>query len=130
MKKNLYLLGVSILLVACSGRANVREIQTRHVTPVNTTVKQAIFQAGAKKGWIINEVKPGEIEGLLAVRSHEVRVRIPYTDNSYAIYYEGSSNMSYNAKKKIIHRKYNQWVLNLDLAIRRALNVVSDDYVK
>ena len=130
MKKNLYVLGFALFLVACAGSANVREIQTRHVTPVNTTVKQAIFQAGAKKGWVMNEVKPGEVEGLLAVRSHEVRVRIPYTANSYAIYYEGSSNMNYNAKKKTIHRKYNQWVLNLDLAIRRAMNVVSDDYAK
>lgn len=130
MKKNLYLLGLALFLVACASSANIREIQTRHITPVNTTMKQAIFQAGAKKGWAMNEAKPGEIEGLLAVRTHEVRVRIPYTANSYAIYYEDSSNMSYNAKKQTIHRKYNQWVLNLDLAIRRAANIVSDDHAK
>ena len=125
MKKTFYL-AASILLIACAGLPKVQDIQTRHITPVNTTVKQAIFEAGAKKGWAMYEVKPGEVEGLFATRGHEVRVRIPYTANSYAIHYLDSANMNYNAKKNTIHRKYNQWVLNLDLAIRRAANAPTE----
>ena len=99
MKKNFYVLGVALLLVACAGLPQVQDIQTRHITPVNTTMKQAIFEGGTKKGWAMYEVKPGEVEGLFAARGHEVRVRIPYTANSYAIHYQDSSNMNYNAKK-------------------------------
>ena len=126
MKRNLNLVMGVLLLCACGGLPKVQDVPTRHLTLANTTMKQAIFQAGAKKGWAMYEVQPGEVEGSLSIRGHEVRVRIPYTSNSYAIHYKDSSNMSYNAKKNTIHRKYNQWVQNLDLAIRRAANVVPD----
>lgn len=122
MKKNLHLILAVFLAAACSGLPQVKDVPTRTVTPVNTTMKQAIFQGGAKKGWAMYEVTPGEVEGQLMLRGHEVRVRIPYTANTYAIHYAGSLNMSYNAKKNTIHRKYNQWVQNLDLEIRRAVN--------
>ncbi|MBO5012207.1 MAG: hypothetical protein J6C49_07190 [Elusimicrobiaceae bacterium] len=67
----------------------------------------------------MSETAPGVITGRLTLRGHEVEVKIPYTANSYAIEYAGSSNMKYNAKKNRIHPKYNQWVRNLDLNISR-----------
>lgn len=108
------------LLGACRSLPPVQTIENRTVTPVGITLQEAILAGGAKKGWGMYEMRPGLIRGELVVRGHEVKVDIPYASNTYSIYYADSVGMKYKAKKRRIHRKYNQWVRNLDLAIRQA----------
>ena len=121
MKKYItFILALTVALAACGGLPNVHNVPTRKITLHNTSMRDAILQAGANKGWRMHEIKDGLIEASLSRRGHDVWVHIPYTQDSYAITYKDSNNMYYNAKKGTIHRKYNQWVLNLDLAITRA----------
>ncbi len=122
MKKQLIFIAIAAAgaLAACSSLAKVSDVPTRNLTVNNTTMRQAIFAAGQKKGWSMYETKQGVVDATLSRRGHEVQVTIPYTDHSYAIHYKNSTNMYYNAKKNKIHRKYNQWVRNLDLEITRA----------
>lgn len=108
------------LLGACRSLPAVQTLENRTVTPVRGTLQEAILAGGAKKGWSMYAVHPGLIRGELALRGHEVKVNIPYTEHTYSIRYADSVNMKYNAKKNKIHGKYNQWVRNLDLAIHQA----------
>ena len=45
---------------------------------------------------------------------------IPYTKQNYGIHYKSSTNLKYDGNK--IHKKYNTFVNNLDVAIRRELS--------
>lgn len=121
MKKLVIGFTLAVGLWACSGLQPVQNIPPRSLTLADgITMQEAILRGGAKKGWAMYQKQDGLILGNLSVRGHEVNVQIPYTDNSYAISYDSSSNMLYQEKKNRIHRKYNQWVRNLDLEIRRA----------
>ena len=122
MKPFLKVVACVCLLAACGGLPKVYNVPTRHMTVTGTTMRQVILSAGSKKGWTMYEISDGLIEATLSRRGHDVTVRIPYTEDSYAIEYKYSANMYYNAKKNTIHRKYNQWVRNLDLAITQAAN--------
>ena len=120
MKKMGLFVGMCILLGACNTmpiyQVNGREVTLRE----GQTMRQAILEGGIKKGWAMHQVKDGLIQGQLLRRIHEVKVNIPYTDDSYAIEYSDSVNMKYNAKSRSIHKKYAQWVRNLDKAILQA----------
>lgn len=122
MKKNLFvLLSALLLAVGCSSLPKVYNVEKKTVVLTGgQTMQNAILIGGASKHWVMTAVRPGLITGRLYLRGHQVEVKIPYTDNTYSIEYASSENMYYNAKKSTIHRKYNQWVRNLDLAIYRA----------
>jgi hypothetical protein len=78
-------------------------------------VESAIMRAGEKLGWAMRPVKPGEIEGRLALRTHVAVVSIPYTQKSYSIVYKNSDNLNYDGSQ--IHSNYNGWVTNLERRI-------------
>ncbi|MDD7578453.1 MAG: hypothetical protein PUK24_02765 [Elusimicrobia bacterium] len=120
MKKLLVLAAFLAVLAGCRSLPQVYNVP-RHtvILAVGKTMRQAILQGGEGRRWVMSETTPGVITGRLTVRGHVVEVKIPYTADSYAIEYAGSSNMKYNAKKNRIHPKYNQWVRNLDLNISR-----------
>lgn len=121
MKKTVILLVSTLLAGACSSLAPVYEVKNKAVAvDSSTTLEQAIVTGGSRKGWAMSRVQDGLIKGTLFIRDHEVVVNIPYTEDSYSIRYADSVNMNYSANKKAIHKKYNQWVRNLDLAITRA----------
>ncbi|MCR9277330.1 MAG: hypothetical protein NXH85_05105 [Pseudomonadaceae bacterium] len=86
-------------------------------------VQKAIMLGGSERGWIIKPAGSGELEGTLIVRSHVVKVTIPYSQSGYSILYKDSTNMKYKNGK--IHRNYNTWVLNLNGDIQRALLMAS-----
>ena len=120
MKKVLVLAAFLAVLAGCRSLPQVYNVpQHTVILAEGKTMREAILQGGEGRRWIMSETAPGVSTGRLTLRGHEVEVKIPYTANSYAIEYAGSSNMKYNAKKNRIHPKYNQWVRNLDLNISR-----------
>lgn len=120
MKKLFVLTALLAVLAGCRSLPQVYNVpQHTVILAEGKTMREAILQGGEGRRWMMSETAPGVITGRLTLRGHMVEVRIPYTANSYAIEYAGSSNMKYNAKKNRIHPKYNQWVRNLDLNISR-----------
>lgn len=86
-------------------------------------IQKAIIAAGGKRGWIIKPAGSGQLEGTLMVRTHVVKVTIPYGRSGYSILYKDSTNMK--AKDGEIHRSYNKWVLTLNQDIQRELLMAS-----
>lgn len=110
----------AFVLAGCRSLPQVYNVPEHAVAlAAGKTMRQAILQGGAGRHWIMSEELPGVITGRLDVRGHMVEVKIPYSEDSYAIHYADSSNMNYNAAKNRIHPKYNQWVRNLDVNIAR-----------
>jgi len=126
MKKIFFLLLTVSLLTACRGLLPVYNVANKTVVVSGTTMREAIIKGSTRKGWSVREVEDGLMEATLMIRRHMVKVAIPYTENSYSIQYDDSENMYFSPKKNRIHRKYNQWVRNLDLAITRAAANTAD----
>lgn len=57
--------------------------------------------------------------GTLNLRSHMAQVDIRYTTTSYSITYRDSKDLNYDGSN--IHRNYNNWIRNLDQAIKQQL---------
>ena len=120
MKKVLVLAALLAVLAGCRSLPLVYNVpQHTVILAEGKTMREAILQGGEGRRWMMSETAPGVITGRLTRRGHMVEVRSPYTANSYAIEYAGSSNMKYNAKKNRIHPKYSQWVRKLDLKMSR-----------
>ena len=84
-------------------------------------VQSGIVRAGEKLGWAMRVVKPGEIEGRLALRTHLAVVSIPYTQKSYSIVYKSSENLNHDGSQ--IHSNYNGWIQNLERKINAELGI-------
>jgi hypothetical protein len=85
-------------------------------------VAKAIIRAGAGLGWQMIQKGPGTIEGILALREHRAVVDIKYSPKSYSITYKDSDKLNYDGTN--IHPNYNNWILNLDKAIRAQLTAI------
>ncbi|AOM42208.1 hypothetical protein [Xenorhabdus hominickii] len=108
------------MLAGCARTAPILTPQTTIVTKNSLpTVKKSILEAGQKRQWIMTDVSPGIIDGLLKKRNHDVKVRITYTDKNYTIHYVGSQHLK--ARNGKIHHKYNKWVRTLDNDIQLRL---------
>lgn len=86
-------------------------------------VYKAIKLAGASKGWIITQAKPGLAIGKIMLRQHQAVVEIPYDEKSFSIKYKSSLNLKYNSETNQIHQNYNGWVQNLENAINLQLSM-------
>lgn len=107
-------------LAACQLTVPLQQTQSTTIHARSMTiVKEAIVQAGLGRKWMMTPVALGIIDGKLLVRDHEVNIRITYSTSSYQIDYVSSRNMK--AANGKIHRKYGQWVRNLDIDIQRRL---------
>jgi hypothetical protein len=121
------LLIVSLLLSSGCRTAPIRNIENSPVItssqayPDMQKIGDAIIKAGAKLGWRMTVEEVGLITGKLFVRTHRAEVKIVFNDKSYSIIYKDSQNLKYDAEKSKIHHQYNNWVVNLDNAIRREL---------
>lgn len=76
-------------------------------------VNQAIKDAGAKRNWIIKDLGNHTFEATYVARSHSIKVKLTYDQDSYDITYLNSTNMDYNSADGTIHHNYNRWVNNL-----------------
>jgi hypothetical protein len=79
-------------------------------------VSRAIWAAGKRLGWVMTEVRPGEIMGTLTVPKHQAMVVIRHDTSTFSIHYRDSVNLRYRDQE--IHRRYNHWVHNLARAIQ------------
>jgi len=79
-------------------------------------VARAIRTAGSKLGWVMQEVRPGQMTGTLSVRRHVAVVLITYDATAFSIEYKDSQGLRHEGDE--IHRKYNYWVEHLARNIR------------
>ncbi|NCC04387.1 MAG: hypothetical protein EOM37_10170 [Proteobacteria bacterium] len=135
MKKNsaflrilsLMLLAFAMLLISGCRTVPVRNIEnapivtTSQANPNMQKIGDAIIKAGTNLGWKMSQKEAGQIIGKLYVRTHRAEVKIIYNHKNYNILYDNSSNLKYNPEKSTIHRQYNNWVKNLDVAIQREI---------
>jgi hypothetical protein len=82
-------------------------------------VAQAIWRAGNRLGWQIETVSPGALRGTLKLRQHVAVVAIAHDTSTVRITYQDSTNLKYDGQE--IHRRYNQWVQNLERGIQMEL---------
>jgi len=82
-------------------------------------VSRAIWAAGKRLGWDMQEVRPGELTGTLSLRKHLAVVAITHDTSTFSIKYRNSINLRQHDDE--IHRSYNYWVNNLARAIQAEL---------
>ena len=110
---------VALLLVAQGCRTTAPLLNVSNA-PLGTSpgsqasledVSRAIWAAGKKLGWEIQQVRPGELTGTLNLRKHQAVVAITHDTSTFSINYRGSLNLRQHDGE--IHRNYNNWVNNL-----------------
>jgi hypothetical protein len=109
-------------VVACASKPPVLNIDNVPIATTHTPeqVRQAIITAGASKGWIMQEVKPGVLHGTLRAHAHQADIDVAYSAKTYSIDYVSSVNLDY--KNGTIHRNYNKWITSLNEAIQVQLS--------
>ena len=128
VKHSLVLAMALTLLTGCR-TSTIHNVEANPYIPTSSSVQmdavaKTIIRAGAGLGWQMKKIKEGEIQGILLLRDHMAKVRIPYTSKDYSILYEDSSNLKYDAEAKTIHSNYNGWIQNLNNAIQVQLNML------
>ena len=117
-------------LLGChSAPIQERGIRASHDKKLDYTeedVAKLIMRAGASTPWRLEQNKPAVVlatyyrpleDGKI---SYSASVTITYTRKSYSIQYHSSTgNLQYGQGE--IHENYNNWVKNLDNAIRREM---------
>ncbi len=86
-------------------------------------VERAITTGIVDRSWIPKVLAPGHVEAALLIRSHTAIIDIKFDESTYSITYRDSINLDYKNGK--IHRSYNRWVANLNLALLRRLSSVT-----
>jgi hypothetical protein len=104
------LLGVASCRIAPVYNVEAHEFATS-TAPLSVRAQQ-IKHAGARRGWKMTEVGPGEIRGRLTSGDYNATVLINFTPSQYAIRYAGSEGLGYSGGQ--INKRYNGWVENLE----------------
>jgi hypothetical protein len=86
-------------------------------TATSSEVADVIREAGRRQGWVIQDVGPGEMRGMLSRRRHTAVVAIHYDSSTFSIEYVDSTNLKHEGDE--IHKAYNVWVKGLEEAIKR-----------
>ncbi|WP_424986929.1 hypothetical protein [Microbulbifer sp. S227A] len=121
--------GAAIFLAACEMRVQpVYNVSEHPVTSVShqlstAQVRRVILNAGAQRGWVMEQAGPNTIRATLRLRDHVAVARIVYTSTAFSIEYVNSSNLLYSNGN--IHRNYNSWITNLENDIALGLNKAS-----
>ncbi len=126
--KILVIASVFALLAACRAGAPIYNVTGVNVVaeagkPVTAEqVKTAIFRGAQTLGWKIEDKGPGQLQGMLMLRTHTAIVDIMYDEKAYSIKYNNSTNLDY--KNGTIHKNYNGWIQNLEKAINVQLRTL------
>ena len=124
---SLMLVAIAMLLISGCRTVPVRNIEnapfvtTSQVHPDMQKIGDAIIKAGTGLGWRMTQQDVGQIIGKLHVRTHSADVKIIFNHENYSILYKDSSNLKYDSEKSTIHKQYNNWIKNLDLAIQNEI---------
>ena len=116
---------VLVVLAALTGcrTATIHNVSSAPLTPppgVRLTlpdVSRSIYAAGTELGWVMQEVRPGEMTGTLTLRKHVAVVAVRYDTSTFSIDYKDSQGLNRNGDQ--IHRNYNLWINNLVKHIQR-----------
>lgn len=112
---------VLIAVVGCR-TATIENVTNAPLAPAPNTsltmgdVSRAIWTAGKKLGWVIQDVRPGELTGTLNRRKHVAVVTITHDTSTFSINYKDSQNLRHEGQE--IHRRYNYWVRRLEKQIQ------------
>jgi hypothetical protein len=82
-------------------------------------VSAAIAEAAQSAGWQVEPLGPGQMRATQRWREHAAIVLITYTDRTFSIRNDGSTNLL--AAGDMIHREYNLRVHKLESAIELRL---------
>lgn len=101
-------------------------INTKGVT--TTKVKKGIRKALFKRDWKMKEPRKGLIRATYTKpgrggRTHKAVVDVSYGGGIIKIKYHDSTDLNYDAEKKVIHGTYNRWVKNIEKDIRLELDL-------
>ena len=127
MGRTTLVLAILIAIAGCKGNVqilNVKDAPVKTLSGKDLTLQQvtkAIVLAGMGLKWEMVVAEPGHIVGTLNLRSHQAVVDIPYTTKTYSITYKSSRNLLQvykDGRVMGIHSNYNEWIENLDNAIR------------
>lgn len=115
-----FLILTTLMFAGCTSKP-IYNVSSAPITAINgmpteSQIAKAIIRAGASLGWTMQKDAPGHITGTLNIRKHIAIVDITYNSDSYSITYKDSTNLKYNGTN--IHRNYNNWVHNLNNAIK------------
>ena len=90
-------------------------------------VAKAIKVAIVRRGWVVTKEESGQLDATLNVRTHMLKVAIPYSDKQVSIKYVASEDLDYQEKSgvKYIHNKYMTWTRNMKVDIERELQVLT-----
>lgn len=110
---------VAVVLVGLSAcrTATIQNVSKASLAPPPGTqltmqdVSRAIHASGTELGWVIQEVRPGEMTGTLTLRKHLAVVAIRYDTSTLSIDYKDSRGLMHDGDQ--IHRNYNLWIANL-----------------
>lgn len=123
-------LAVIVVIIALAGLAGCRTATIQDVTkaPLGAAprrsvslseVAKAIHAAGTDLGWVMQDVRPGELVGTLNLRKHVAVVTVVHDTSTFDIRYKSSQNLMHQGNE--IHRKYNLWVQNLARRIQQEM---------
>jgi hypothetical protein len=117
-----------VLLCGFGGGTPIYDVRAAAIPPGPAVsmeaIEKAVIRAGLQLGWQIVPKGPGQIEGVLVLRTHRAVVDITYDTKAFNIVYKDSVNLSYDAERKTIHSNYNGWIKNLEKAIRVQASVL------
>jgi len=87
-------------------------------------VAEAIVEAMDKVGWRYKRTSSGHIEGTFQVFSKQAIIDVSYNSTAVNIAYRSSKNLDYKrtAKGTMIKELYNNWIRDLEKAIKSNLN--------
>lgn len=113
----------TLFLTGCPQQAAIRNVDNGPLSsPSGTSLEQttaAIRRAGTGLGWQMKSVAPGQILGVLYLRSHVAKVDITFDTKTFNIQYKDSVDLDYKTEDgaNTIHSNYNGWIQNLENAI-------------
>lgn len=122
----LSLLGVWMIAGAgCAGPQAVYEPKSTVLVSSEEALRDAIVRAVKARAWYVEEEKPGELLVVLSRAGGKriVRAKIVYSGKDYTISLVDATEMDYDPETRTISRKYNQWIRNLDKAIKQAVEL-------
>ena len=121
----LLVIAIAAVLIAAQGCSRTAPILTVMAAPLGPApgdkptledVSRVIWAAGKKLGWVMREVRPGELTGTLSLRTHVAVVTILHDTSTFSIKYKDSRNLLH--QNDHIHRQYNNWVDHLAKTIQ------------
>lgn len=124
--KSLSLVVVVLALSACMREKPIYNVDNNAIAYSSVkklsagNVRKLITKAARSNRWIVQKIRPGMLRATLRWRSHEAQVNIAYSSKNYSITYASSQNLL--EKDGMIHRKYNQRVMELRNEIDRLLS--------